>query len=695
MKCSSLEFVKLSENILEKKTGLRFLAKGRSMYPAIRDGDIVNVEPVKGQEIRLGDVVFYRNNEERMVVHRIIKKRVRSDGCVFITRGDANRYGEEVVLNQIFGRVRILERKGRKTNITQSWGRLRGLISSAFFCSLIKFRYTGGRILRYVHGIKVYRYLAKKIIKVKINYVWECASNGRNVLFAKKNGQVIAKLKLNDFSEDYPYGWWIFDMWVKWPYRGLGIGSYLTQEACNYVAKYKGAQIRLFVFEDNKPALRLYEKMKFCRVFNSKMNTVILDEVRKRKRHKIVLEKNIPVNKTNIFEKKSARVNEQLKQVENWEEFLFSLIHSRNIDFCLEQISHSDFDWDNFFKIAFKQKVAPLIFKNFLKNEKVKTHIPESILLKFEHSYYATAAYNTLIFKNLSEILRLFKEDGIKVLLLKGPVLIELIYKDIGLRPMSDIDILIDKDDLKKADNLLRLSGYISPINFRDALNNTSRSGINALEYKKFQEDNFFVHLHWHLINCTWPLDFWASKIDMDAIWTQAQNLNIEGVDVLTLAPQHLLVYLAQHSFAHFLDPLILFADIAGVLKMYKQDLDWPMLTKEAERFKLLPVLYYCLSFMSKRLGYDMPELGKIKIRKSRLLEKMFNLCIFKKNNYYFFCYLVYFLGQKGFLCKLKFARKTIFPPVYVMAHNLGITSSQVRSSHYLYRLSNNLFKYH
>lgn len=692
MKCSSLEFIKLSKNILDKEAYLRFLAKGRSMYPTIRDGDIVNIESVKKREIRLGDVVFYRNNEERMVMHRVIKKRMYSNRVVFITRGDANRDEEEVFLNQILGRVRILERKGRKTDITQGWGKLSSLISSSFFYLLIKFRRVGSKFLGYVQGRKIYRYLVKKTIKIKINYAWELQSRGQNFLVAKKNGQVIAKLKLNNFSKDYPYDWWIFDLWVKWPYRGLGIGSYLTQEAYNYAAGHKAAQIRLFVFEDNTPALKLYEKMGFYRIFNPEMNRVMVDGIRKR--HKIVLEKNIRENKINKLKKRLTKTNKESVQAEDWDKFLISFITSENFDFCLEKISRLDFNWNNFFKIAFKQKLAPLIFKNLSRNKKVKLYIPKSILSKFRHSYYATAAYNTLILRRLGEILRPFKESGIKMLFLKGPVLIDLIYKDIGLRPMSDIDLLIDKNDLEKTDNVLRSLGYISPINFRDALNNTSRSVINTLEYKKFSDDNFFIHIHWHLINCTWPLDFLVRKIEMGRIWNQARNLNIDGVDVLTLAPEHLVIYLAQHSFTHFLSPLILFADIIGVLKVYKQDLDRQVLIKEAERFNLSTVLYYCLNFISKRLGYDSPELENLKIRKNSLLEGIFNFYIFKKNNYYFFCYLVYFLEQKGFLSKLRFIKRTVFPSSYVMAHNLGILSSQIRIAHYCRRLVNYRFRF-
>ena len=102
MRLEKVQFLKLSKDILDQGNCLRFQVKGRSMQPAVKDGDIINVEPVQGQEIRLGEVIYYKNAEGGMSAHRVIKKNFKENGSVLIVKGDTNiDTGEEVLLGDI------------------------------------------------------------------------------------------------------------------------------------------------------------------------------------------------------------------------------------------------------------------------------------------------------------------------------------------------------------------------------------------------------------------------------------------------------------------------------------------------------------------------------------------------------------------------------------------------------------------
>lgn len=76
------------EILLNKKCCIRFQAKGESMYPVIREGDFLIVEPINGKEARLGDIIFYHNSSGRINIHRIIKRIYQDDELAFITKGD-------------------------------------------------------------------------------------------------------------------------------------------------------------------------------------------------------------------------------------------------------------------------------------------------------------------------------------------------------------------------------------------------------------------------------------------------------------------------------------------------------------------------------------------------------------------------------------------------------------------------------
>ena len=67
---------------------LPFLAvKSGSMRPTLEIGDVIMMEKVNPEEIKVGDVIiFYKPGSNRLIVHRVVKK---TDEGVY-TKGDAN-----------------------------------------------------------------------------------------------------------------------------------------------------------------------------------------------------------------------------------------------------------------------------------------------------------------------------------------------------------------------------------------------------------------------------------------------------------------------------------------------------------------------------------------------------------------------------------------------------------------------------
>lgn len=86
----------------------------------------------------------------------------------------------------------------------------------------------------------------------------------------------------------------------------------------------------------------------------------------------------------------------------------------------------------------------------------------------------------------------------------------------------------------------------------------------------------------------------------MQRIWKYAKPVKLEGIDVLTLSYEHLLIYLCYHRFNHFFK-LILLIDIVEFLKNYKNNINWDFVVEEAKRFNLSLILYYVLSFISQK----------------------------------------------------------------------------------------------
>lgn len=104
-------FSELLSAVLERGKSLDFRAKGGSMSPFIRDGDIITVSPMQGSSPGAGDIVACRcPNTQRLLIHRIVKKR----GDLYLIQGDNVPHPDgEVGRGEIIGRVTRILRMGK------------------------------------------------------------------------------------------------------------------------------------------------------------------------------------------------------------------------------------------------------------------------------------------------------------------------------------------------------------------------------------------------------------------------------------------------------------------------------------------------------------------------------------------------------------------------------------------------------
>ena len=107
---STLEFVELCDVLLAQGQVVRFTAEGWSMYPAIRDGEIVDLAPVDVAAIRRGDVLLCRLGPVA-VAHRVIGIDRTTIPIGILLRGDAafacdERLTEDDVLGQVIATTR-------------------------------------------------------------------------------------------------------------------------------------------------------------------------------------------------------------------------------------------------------------------------------------------------------------------------------------------------------------------------------------------------------------------------------------------------------------------------------------------------------------------------------------------------------------------------------------------------------------
>lgn len=229
--------------------------------------------------------------------------------------------------------------------------------------------------------------------------------------------------------------------------------------------------------------------------------------------------------------------------------------------------------------------------------------IPSGFMEKLRRTYYANTARNMVLYSELERVLKHFKNEGIKTIVLKGAVLAETVYSSIALRSMRDIDLLIHKRDLDKAEKKLLELGYI--------LNEHYGPGEWYRE-KHHHLAPFFnpnkiatIEVHNDIIS---PSNPFATNID--DFWQRAQSAKIANSDVLILSPEDLILHLSLHISYHdrFAGRIRGLFDISEVVRHYQEKINWNQITTEIYKYNIGKFVYYPLYFAKELLDADIPS---------------------------------------------------------------------------------------
>lgn len=236
-----------------------------------------------------------------------------------------------------------------------------------------------------------------------------------------------------------------------------------------------------------------------------------------------------------------------------------------------EQLSSSD--WDEFIEQSDRHGIAPLLYHRFMTTG-ATAHIPNRVMEEFQRLYRDNAWRNTQLYNEASKVFSILQNAGIPVIVLKGAALAEIIYHNIALRPMIDVDILVKAEDMLRTDKVLTQSGYKSNI-----ATFFSKRHITWRRHVDYSDEAKQIHVEIHPRISDLP--------DLD-YWTNAVPAKIASTDVLILGAEDFLLHLCLHVDHHIRlsgsAELIRWYDIAEVLKHYEEEFDWNYVIRIARK---------------------------------------------------------------------------------------------------------------
>jgi hypothetical protein len=185
---------------------------------------------------------------------------------------------------------------------------------------------------------------------------------------------------------------------------------------------------------------------------------------------------------------------------------------------------------------------------------------PDAIPERLERSFQADLKSSLLLTRELVRILAVFERNGIPALPFKGPTLALMTYGNLALRPFDDLDILLRKEDVWRARDLLRQDGYQTKIEL-----NRDREAAYLRSYDEFLmygTDGFpLLELHWAFV----PPHF-GVEIGFAGCWERREKLAFVNRVLPALNPEDLLLVLSVHGAKHCWSHLGLIADVAWLM---------------------------------------------------------------------------------------------------------------------------------
>ena len=250
----------------------------------------------------------------------------------------------------------------------------------------------------------------------------------------------------------------------------------------------------------------------------------------------------------------------------------------------IRSLSEALSDWNYFSSLANAHGVAALVWHN-LEKQQLLAYIPAEIAAFLRGALMKSLSRNAFNTETMGEVLRLLYGKNIRAVLLKGLALEFTVYGNTGLRQMSDVDILISREQCMTARNILISNGYVSlPVKsviHKLILANTGKHLPSLIK------NGTSVEIHHKLFGG-------RKNVLTRMLYETSYNIEIKGEEAYIPQPQIFFLYLVRHLYTHEMNnesQLRLYTDLVVLIEKYRDEIiNYDLLTyaSQAEMLEIL-----------------------------------------------------------------------------------------------------------
>ncbi|RCW47559.1 hypothetical protein [Paenibacillus prosopidis] len=100
--------------VIENRGSIDVTCYGNAMFPFLREGNMTTCVRVREEELSIGDVCLFGNNEGSLLLYRIIDINDEQQPALYILRGDTcDRPESPVPFTRIIGKLAAVHRDGK------------------------------------------------------------------------------------------------------------------------------------------------------------------------------------------------------------------------------------------------------------------------------------------------------------------------------------------------------------------------------------------------------------------------------------------------------------------------------------------------------------------------------------------------------------------------------------------------------
>lgn len=266
-------------------------------------------------------------------------------------------------------------------------------------------------------------------------------------------------------------------------------------------------------------------------------------------------------------------------------------------------------DWDALLTLAENHRVIPLLWEQ-CKNAP-DGMIPPELLVALEARAQNTSTDNLALVGELLKLIDVFRAAAIPVIPFKGPLLAWDAYGSFSLREPGDLDLLVRRDDIVRARNLLISTGhrpFFPTATPRETAYLESLTGpledryvLTHCEHHLVRNDGVNVDLHWNVVP-----NYMAVALDPEIFWRQPRAVKLAGREILTLGREELLLVLCLNGAKDGWGRLDRVCDVARLMLSHP-DLDFGDVGRLAAKIGCTRIVLVGLSLAKELLAVEPP----------------------------------------------------------------------------------------